>query len=247
MKSRNSTGWVNAITCSKEISAIPNSPTTLDWIQIDSFKPHRTKNIYFSATTQQRSTAPYRTQEPSMNDLNSFQIKNDGNYDKSFIDNSTTSSSSHTTVYFRNIEENLLKHITEADAVFGAVAWLTSHSILNALAEKENVSIIVQKEDFLRPDIGTKSNFKNILRKKYSNLKCNLIRYSFDNILNSVSVSSDPSISPVRCVGNHNLEKKPAFPRMHNKFLIFAKVVVDKKKNDIEKITPYAVWTGSFN
>lgn len=181
-----------------------------------------------------------------MNDLNSYQLENDGNYDRNFTDNSVASNSG-VTVYFRGIEEKLLQHIKESDAVFGAVAWLTSFPILDALARLNNVSIVVQKEDFLRPDVDSSYNFKKILHKKYKALKCNLTRYSFSNILSSISVSSDPSIDPIRCVGNHNSEKKPAFPRMHNKFLIFAKVEEGAQKDSIETITPYAVWTGSFN
>lgn len=181
-----------------------------------------------------------------MDDLNNFQLENDGNYDRSFTDNSTASSSG-VTVYFRNIEERLLQHIKESDAVFGAVAWLTSYSILDALAGLNNVSIVVQKEDFLRPDVGSSSDFKKTLRTKYNALKCNLTRYSFSNILSSVSVCGDPSIDPIRCVGNHNSEKKPAFPRMHNKFLIFARIEESTGGHGIETVTPYAVWTGSFN
>lgn len=181
-----------------------------------------------------------------MDNLNKFQLYNDGNYDRNFADNSTTSDSG-VTVYFRDLEEKLLLHIKESNAVFGAVAWLTSYSILDALAELDNVSIVVQKEDFLRPDVGASSDFKSTLHTKYKALKCNLTRYSFSNILSSVSVSSDPSIDPVRCVGNHNSERKPAFPRMHNKFLIFSRVEESTENLEIETITPYAVWTGSFN
>ncbi|MDQ7731562.1 phospholipase D-like domain-containing protein [Halomonas sp. SpR1] len=181
-----------------------------------------------------------------MNDLNKFQLDNDGNYDRNFTDNSATSSSG-VAVYFRNIEEKLLHHIQESDAVFGAVAWLTSYSILDALAELDNVSIVVQKEDFLRPDFGSSSDFKRTLHTKYKALNCKLTRYSFSNILSSISVSSDPSIDPVRCVGNHNSERSPSFPRMHNKFLIFARVEESKEDHGIETVTPYAVWTGSFN
>jgi len=180
-------------------------------------------------------------------DLNKFQLDNDGNFSDSFVDNSASSTSAGITVYFRDIEQKLLEHIYEADAVFGAVAWLTSYSILDALAEKDNVSIVVQKEDFLRPDMGSKTNFKTMLRQKYNALKCNLDRYSFGNILSQVSVCSDPSIEPVRCVGNHNKDKKPAFPRMHNKFLIFAKVKPNSEGNGFETIIPYGIWTGSFN
>lgn len=181
-----------------------------------------------------------------MGDLNNFQLNNDGNFDTNLSDNSVETAIG-VSVYFRDIESRLLKHIADADAAFGAVAWLTNDAILNALAQLSNVSLIVQKEDFLRPDVGVPKDWKNELRKKYSKLKCNLTRYSFDNILSSLSVASDPSIDPVRCVGNHNRDKKPAFPRMHNKFLIFAKILPGSDEHELETIQPYAVWTGSFN
>lgn len=181
-----------------------------------------------------------------MNNLNSFQLNNDGNFDLNFVDNST-SSDSGITVYFRKIEKNLIEHIKKSDAVFGAVAWLTSTRILNALSKIDNVSIIVQKEDFLRPDVDASAYFDKTLRRKYKALRCNLTRYSFNNILSSVSVASDPTMPPIRCVGNHNSEKKPAFPRMHNKFLIFARVQESSDNSTPEVVTPYAVWTGSFN
>ena len=181
-----------------------------------------------------------------MDDLNQFQIDNDGNFDKKFTDNSIASDSG-VIVYFRDIENKLIAHIHEADAVFGAIAWLTSPTILDALSEVNNVSIIVQKEDFLRPDIGVRSDFKSTLRRMYDNLKCKLLRASFNNILQSVSILGDLSIEPVRCVGNHNRERKPAFPRMHNKFLVFANVEAGEKTSSLEVIKPYAVWTGSFN
>lgn len=182
-----------------------------------------------------------------MDDLNKYQLSNDGNFNKKFEDNSIDSEAEFK-VYFRGIEQHLLTHIQRADAVFGAVAWLTSYRLLDALALVDHVSIVVQKEDFLRPDISSKSNFKETLKEKYSNLKCELDRYSFDNILSSVSVSSSPQIDPIRCVGNHNIDKKPAFPRMHNKFLVFANVEEDEGGfSSLYKISPYAVWTGSFN
>jgi len=182
----------------------------------------------------------------SFMNLNDYQLDNDGNFDKQLSDNSADSNAG-VAVYFRDIENKLFKHISEADAVFGAVAWLTSAPILEALSGLSDVSIIVQKEDFLRPDIGANSNWKKNLRSKYSKLQCGLTRYSFQNILGSVSVSSDPSIEPVRCVGNHNKDKNPAFPRMHNKFLVFAKVSAGSNEHPVKTIEPYAVWTGSFN
>ncbi len=181
-----------------------------------------------------------------MNNLNNFQLNNDGNFDTNLSDHSVETAIG-VSVYFREIENRLLKHIEDADAAFGAVAWLTNDAILNALASLSNVSIIVQKEDFLRPDTGASDDWKAELRKKYSKLRCNLNRYAFKNILSSMSVACDPSIDAVRCVGNHNRDKKPAFPRMHNKFLIFANVLPASNEYESEIIEPYAVWTGSFN
>lgn len=47
-----------------------------------------------------------------------------------------------------------------------------------------------------------------------------------------------------------NNAKAAAFPRMHNKFIIFAKKDIDyedPESGSRMKISPYAVWTGSFN
>ena len=63
-------------------------------------------------------------------------------------------------VYFRNLEDELINHIRNYDAIFGCVAWLTNKRILKELSKKEVVQIIVQKEDFLRPDIYSKNNLR---------------------------------------------------------------------------------------
>lgn len=163
-------------------------------------------------------------------------------------DPSVVSSNGKVSVYFRDLEANLIKNIYKADAVFGCVAWLTNHDIITAISKKE-ASIVVQKEDFLRPE-SNKFGWKEKLRMSYERLNCDLYRDSFD-ILTGLNYCGDPSMTPVRCVGNHNSEKKPAFPRMHNKFLVFCKIVEDYT-NEIGNTfevgaVPYAVWTGSFN
>lgn len=179
--------------------------------------------------------------------LNNFGVYSDGNYDADIKDNSVCSG--EVNAYFRGIEEKLICHIEDAEFVFGAVAWLTSSKILDALAKvKYGVQVVVQKEDFLRPDIETHdSEWRKYLRSKYSNLKCDVQRYCFDNIMQNLSICGDPSIEPVMCVGNHNRDKSPAFPRMHNKFLLFARYPTSENIHDCPRIEPYAVWTGSFN
>ena len=166
----------------------------------------------------------------------------------SFEDNSVVDSERGTKVYFRNIERHLLRYIEEANVVLGCVAWLTSEPILEALATKDYISIIVQKEDFSRPDMdaGNKNSWKKWLQEKYMSLQSSLNRFMFDNLLRHVSYCTDPSIEAIRCVGNYNRDKKPAFPRMHNKFLIFARIV-EVDDDSWGRVIPYGVWTGSFN
>ena len=160
---------------------------------------------------------------------------------KNIQDNSVLSGSVQ--VYFRDLTKHLITHISSAEVVVGCVAWLTHPEILAALKAK-SVSLVVQKEDFLRPDFGAASGWKRQLRAQYDALKCHLTRYDFNNMIGSLSTSGDPSMEPVRCVGNYNREKAPAFPRMHNKFLVFCRT---NEQDGLAIVTPYAVWTGSFN
>jgi phosphatidylserine/phosphatidylglycerophosphate/cardiolipin synthase-like enzyme len=49
----------------------------------------------------------------------------------------------------------------------------------------------------------------------------------------------------VRCVGNYNADKHPAWPRMHNKFLVFC---ADRGEPGWPyPDEPECVWTGSYN
>lgn len=179
-------------------------------------------------------------------DLNALHIPNhDGPAEP--ID-SEPAISSTATAYFRDIETHLLHHIAEADAVVGCVAWLTSKAILDALAMKDPVSLVVQKEDFLRPDLGSRGKWAQQLRRRYDALRCSWDRLDFDLYL---STFGDPTLQPVRCVGNYNREKHPAFPRMHHKFVVFGKCVINAEYEEgwygRYRFAPYAVWTGSFN
>lgn len=179
---------------------------------------------------------------PPITDLNALQPEDDGGgTSQSNRDNSIIAGS--TRVYFRNLPTRLIEHIDKADAVLGCVAWLTHPAILDALSRK-SVAIVVQKEDFLRPDIGASSTWKRDLRARYERLDCQSSRYAFKNMIGSLSYGGDPTVDAVRCVGNFNREKSPAFPRMHNKFLVLC-----RHENDGHKPVPvpFAVWTGSFN
>ena len=160
-------------------------------------------------------------------------------------------------VYFRDLEDRLVEHIEAADAVFGAVAWLTSSRVLSALAGVPDAQIVVQKEDFLRPDGEAQAAFHKRLRNQYNMVGNDLGRYEHQStILPCMSYAHDPRMQGVRCVGNHNSDQAPTAPRMHNKFLVFARVLrlpegQDQWSDNVggwwPRIAPYGVWTGSFN
>jgi hypothetical protein len=157
-------------------------------------------------------------------------------------------------VYFKNLEEHLIKRIREADSVFGCVAWLTSERILQALLKK-STSIVVQKEDLWRPDLDAERNlnWKEKLRTQYNSIQTKYCRHDLPGP--GLSISGDPTIEGVRCVGYYNRERKPASPRMHHKFLVFTKEGPPREEDHYDgedcgrpgRPMPYAVWTGSFN
>lgn len=174
-------------------------------------------------------------------------------------------------VYFKNLEDRLIAYILEADYVVGCVAWVTSAPILQALARVKGVSLCVQKEDFLRPDLGAPKggSWVKQLREQYEALP-NMERHSFDGVLGSMSVCSDPTIG-ARCVGMSRSSSMDtnARPNMHHKFVVFAKEVPPEDvvepgivplhsrsvfdppntiySSEPPRFVPYAVWTGSFN
>lgn len=69
------------------------------------------------------------------------------------------------------------------------------------------------------------------------------------NTAATLSTSCEPTLDPIRCCGNYNRDKNPAFPRMHHKFLVFCDVdEIDYSKEGTPKpVHPTKVWTGSFN
>lgn len=151
-------------------------------------------------------------------------------------------------VIFKDQESKLLEKIKafEKGAIFGCVAWLTSVPVLRALGKCQNVQIIVQKEDFLRPDIGVRNldRWKSELWKLYRDIKCDLERHDFREPMCNLSICGDPTVEGIRCVGNHNLEKTAAFPRAHHKFLVFCNIVETEAGPEY---IPISLWTGSFN
>lgn len=185
-------------------------------------------------------------------DLNTYQTETD-TYDGEPLPPATINTSK-ITVHFRHLAERVMEYIGDADLVLGCVAWLTHVGILNALSKKD-AALVVQKEDFLRPDLSATGFWKRELQNRYAAIKCSPTRYDFPGLISSLNTMMlYQTVDGVRCVGNYNRDKHPAFPRMHNKFLVFCRTRVRKSQPTFRAwgdtgtiITPYAVWTGSFN
>lgn len=145
-------------------------------------------------------------------------------------------------VVFRDNRAKAIEFIERFDAILGAVAWFTDLRIIRAL-EGKRVAIILQKEDFLRPDVASS---RQELWQAYGRVQANLSRYELPGIAAGLSYGGDPYFDAFRCVGNFNREKHPAMPRMHNKFLIGCDVV-SGTDGEVDTLQPRSVWTGSYN
>lgn len=203
---------------------------------------------------RRRSINLYDGSEQVTSDLNTLSIPNRDGPNESL--SAPPVAGDGVTVYFRDLERHLIDHILAADAVLGCVAWLTNKDILSALAKKDPVAIVVQKEDFLRPDLSSRRGWAAELRRRYDGLVCSWTRHEMPSFVGALSYCSNNLMQPVRCVGNFNRDRSSAFPRMHHKFIVFCRYstrqeVIPTQEGDqvVEwpELTPYAVWTGSLN
>lgn len=151
--------------------------------------------------------------------------------------------SGNITVHFRGIKEKLLSEIKESEIILGAVAWLTDHDILEEISKKP-CQILLQKEDFLRPDmeVSLSNGSKLKLKKAYDEISFDYTSMNFSNKIMELSYDDIFDIEPVRCFGYLTDKYRHCSPKMHNKFLIFAEFDIDSKKIKAKK-----VWSGSAN
>lgn len=134
----------------------------------------------------------------------------------------------------RNHAQRCIEMIRKSDTVFGCVAWITHPEILDALAEpcewskaKRMVQIIVNKEDFLRPDYTDKvshneTSFYNELRSKYRRLDYGVNTYLEVGrrfVETQTGWNCNLELQSIRCVGL-SLKKRWS-PKMHHKFAVF--------------------------
>jgi len=79
-------------------------------------------------------------------------------------------------VIFRNHRARLVAEIARFPSCWVVLLGLTDTVVLEALAKCRHVSIVVQKEDFLRPDLGQAR--ARSLRRLYDALPSPLLRYA---------------------------------------------------------------------
>jgi hypothetical protein len=242
---------------------------------VDNEHCHKLRELQSSQPSQQAIRTPKRFLKETANLNSAFFLDDQGYISHNVQDYSVTESNGKTGVIFKDLEKHLIRFIREAEVILGCVAWVTSEPILEALSAKKGVSIIVQKEDFLRPDFMPSDGWSRKLRLLYDGLPKRLDWRDFPGPLGSLTIETYPIIDPIRCVGNHNVDKQPAYPRSHHKFVLFCKAVEkctckwcrEEKGYILETIglsecncdycsgyeknrlhiQPYAVWTGSFN
>jgi hypothetical protein len=149
-----------------------------------------------------------------------------------------------------NLERALTHWISGAEFIFCCFAWLTNYRVLDAMASlKHGCQIVVQKEDFLRPDSNHTSRSNRMLQKKYERLACSFSRYQLPSIASGLSMCSDDFVDAVRCAGVANSERRRASPRMHHKFAVACNCTVKPGElhGSVVQFHPFSVWTGSFN
>ena len=173
-------------------------------------------------------------------------------------------------VVFQGHQQRLLETIDQARRAglvcTGAVAWLTDRKVLDALATLPS-SLVVQKEDFLRPDPDaqdTPDGFRDRLRKQYGAIYASgelhdlFQRHNFPPPLGNMNLLGSPDIAGVRCFGCRNdrtNSRNRGRPLMHNKFLVFSDLRLAAVPGDGEDgetwhhvhWDPRFVWTGSAN
>lgn len=158
-------------------------------------------------------------------------------------------------ILFRNQKQALIGALgQEGVVVYGCVAWLTDFDILNAM-EGKSVGIVVQKEEFLRPDkvLQSRRMWTETLRRKYTatvygegHYPCEFPGFSFDTRLSDILPCFHLGVmGPVRCIGYHRRTGDFGVPLMHHKFLVFARLC--GQRGETARLEPFCVWTGSFN
>lgn len=141
--------------------------------------------------------------------------------------------------------------------------------VLEALKGKTYVAILVNKEDWLRPDTNEDVNDRPGFHARLRNLYGELAKavkpidaLALKGLLYDRADSPSATVGPVECFGEASnaapaateeggsLGKPRTSPTLHHKFLVFGNILqgyTEEGKEEDTSFRPAAVWTGSFN
>lgn len=161
-------------------------------------------------------------------------------------------------VYFKDIREVLLQHLSKCSYVVGCIAWITDFGVIDAISKLKGATIIVQAESMFK--IKTREGFKTNLKRRYQQIKqfpwATFAKAAhlphFQKLWTEMkttpalqeqlwtTLGQDPMA--VRTCGQvqkagHEGQNPEEPSMMHHKYLIF----LDANAKAV------AVWTGSFN
>ena len=171
-------------------------------------------------------------------DLNQFHVRGVGplrRYNYKYADVVTE-------VVFRGIVKEAVRFISKYDVIVGSVAWLTHPLILQAMYDRKGVSMLVQKERWIRPDKRSTGSdrWKRRLRASYNKMPSTLQYKGMPSPLTNIQ-SKVRTIDAVRCVGMVPKKTDGRAPLIHSKFVVGCNFLRSGT------LKPTAVWTGSAN
>lgn len=139
--------------------------------------------------------------------------------------------------YFRNIKAELIANINKADAVFGCVAWLSNPDIINALASREILSVVIsEKQDVksisdlkLHKNWITPTHLANNFNHFYT--LTNSITLGVEDISLNLPLCSIRQLRERDIWVEENVRDKHDgdSPYLHNKFVVFASLEYSKE------------------
>jgi len=158
-------------------------------------------------------------------------------------------------VYLNDLEIPLLAWLSRQEAVVGCVAWLTNEKVLDALNSLKICQVVMQKEDWMRPDYDGRHPARH--SRRHYNGEAGFCRLELAET-SGLSMCSDPMVQRFRCFGQSTSAQTsgpmqtavpPARPVMHHKFLVgcVSHRPLDDDGYPSLELIPRSVWMGSFN
>jgi phosphatidylserine/phosphatidylglycerophosphate/cardiolipin synthase-like enzyme len=136
--------------------------------------------------------------------------------------------------HFENIESVVIEYINSASYVIGCIAWLTNMNVIDALTRLKGVKIIVNKEEYLHPDMnGGQKYWHSKLRHKYNSIPDLFAAHpEIDSKFTTFTKITNRNDGAIMTCGVIN-----CYSKLHHKFMVFFN----------EEMNPIGIWTGSYN